>query len=101
MEQAVIVHFSYGSTDFGPFFTFEEKLENLVERSGLGDYDGNELAVSGEDGYLWMYGPDADKLYEAVLPLLRATKFMHGAEVRLRYGPPEDGVKEVEVVVEP
>jgi hypothetical protein len=46
-----------------------------------------------------MYGPDADRLFEAVRPVLESAGFMRGARVRLRYGPPEDGVREREVVL--
>jgi hypothetical protein len=61
-EQAVIVHFDYGNADWKPFFAFEKTIEDAISKSGAGDYDGNELAVDGSDGTLYMYGPDADKL---------------------------------------
>jgi hypothetical protein len=46
-----------------------------------------------------MYGPDADALFAAVRPVLEATEFMKGTKVRLRDGSPEDGVREVEIVL--
>jgi hypothetical protein len=35
----------------------------------------------------------------AVRPVLEGADFMRGARVTLRYGPPEDGVREREVVI--
>ena len=42
-----------------------------------------------------MYGPDAEKLFEGVKPIMESTDFLRGADVKLRFGPPEDGVKEI------
>jgi hypothetical protein len=70
-EQAVLVHFDYGHSDWAPFFSFEKGLEDAIAESGAGDYDGNELAVDGSDGTLYMYGPDADKLFAVAWEYLR------------------------------
>ena len=91
-EQAVIVHFSYGSTDLQPLSALEDKLEHAIAAAGVGEFDGNEVAADGSDGYLYMYGQDADRLFEAVEPVLESSQFMRGAKVIKRYGPPEDGV---------
>lgn len=96
-EHAVIVHFQYGSTDLARLFALEEQLEQAIVTANAGEFDGNEVAADGSDGYLYMYGPDADKLFAAVRPVLESAEFMQGARVTLRYGPPSDGVKEVEV----
>jgi hypothetical protein len=98
-EHAVLVHFAYGSTNLSELFALEERLEAAIADAGVGEFDGNEVATDGSDGTLYMYGPDADALFAVVRPALDATDFMRGARVRLRYGPPEDGVREVEVVL--
>ena len=94
-EQAVIVHFQYGSKDLKPIFALEDLLEAAIARGGVGEFDGNEVAVDGSDGDLYMYGPDADALFATVRPLLEQCSFMRGARVSVRYGPPADGVREV------
>lgn len=99
-EHAVLVHFNYGSTDLSRVFSLEERLEKVIASAGVGEFDGNEVATDGSDGTLYMYGPDADALFAAVRPVLEATDFMRGARVRLRYGPPADGVRETEVVLD-
>jgi hypothetical protein len=100
-EQAVVVRFNYGSTDLNPLFTLEDRLETAIKKAGAGEYDGNEIATSGKDGSLYMYGPSADRLYAVVEPIFKSVPFMRGAKVTKRYGPPKDGVKEVTIVIEP
>lgn len=98
-EHAVIVQFAYGSTDLSRLFALEERLEASIADAGAGEFDGDEIAIDGSDGTLYMYGPDADTLLAAVRPALEACDFMRGARARLRYGPPADGVREVEVLL--
>ena len=83
-EHAVIVRFQYGSTDLGVLLELEEKLEAAIVTAGAGEYDGNEIAADGSHGSLYMYGSDADRLVEVILPILEAAPFMAGAEVTKR-----------------
>ena len=99
VEQAVIVHFQYGSTDLGQLFALEGLLEKAIADAKVGEYDGNEVREDGADGYLYMYGPNADRLFETVIPILTKTDFMAGAVVKRRYGPPKDGVREVSTTI--
>lgn len=95
VEHAVIVTFAYiGSTDLDPLFALEPQLKSVIDAAWVGECDGNEVAVDGSDGTLYMYGPDADKFFAVVRPVLEACSFMKGASVKLRYGPPVDGVRE-------
>ena len=86
-EQAVIVSFQYGSTDLSRLFQLEDRLERAILAASAGELDGNEMAVDGSHGSLYMYGPDADVLFRAVRPILEAADFMRGARVQIRYGP--------------
>jgi hypothetical protein len=95
-EHAVIITFHYGTTDLAPLFEIEDKLRTAIDGAGLGEYDGHEVATDGSDGTLYMYGPSADALFEAALPVLETAPFMQGATAKLRYGPPEAGVKQIE-----
>ena len=94
---AVIVRFTYGSTDLGDLFALEEALEQTIAAAEAGELDGNVVAIDGSDAALYMYGPDADVLFETVRPLLEGCTFMRDARATLRYGPPEDEVREREV----
>lgn len=93
-EQAVIVHFKYGSTDLTKLQALEDELEQKLADKSVGEYDGHEIAVDGSEGTLYLYGPDARRAYEEVKEILTRSSFMNGAEVTLRYGPPEAGVRQ-------
>ncbi|HEX7862875.1 MAG TPA: hypothetical protein VF773_21260 [Verrucomicrobiae bacterium] len=98
-EHAVIVRFDYRQTDLSPLFELEDQLIAAIESADAGEFDGNEVATDGSDGTLNMYGPDADRLFEAVRPVLAAATCIRNAVATIRYGPPEDGVKEREVAI--
>lgn len=99
VEHAVIVKFNYGIQGLKPLFELEEKLRKVINSNNVGEYDGHEIAMDYSDGFLWMYGPDAKKLYEVIKATLEATPFMKGANIKLRFGPPEDGVEETSFIL--
>jgi hypothetical protein len=96
-EQAVIVKFKYGTRDLGPLFELEDQLIAAINAVRAGEFDGNEVATDGSDGSVYMYGPDADKLFEAVRPVLAAATCIHRAVATVRYGPPGDSTRKKEV----
>jgi hypothetical protein len=57
------------------------------------------MALDNSDGSFYLYGPDAKKLYELVKETIEKTSFMEGANVILRFGPPEAGVKEISFIL--
>jgi len=74
-EHAVVVKFDYiGSTDLQPLFDLEHLLEEALLAASAGELDGNEVAVDGSDGFLFMYGPDADRLFQVIKPVLGAER---------------------------
>jgi hypothetical protein len=99
-DQAIVVHFTYGSRDLKRLYDLEDKLEELLAKSQLGRYDGHEIAMDGSDGFLYFYGADAEQLYAFVKPTLLASAFMRGATAKLRFGPPKVGVPQRSVTVE-
>lgn len=100
IEQAVIIHFyHYGSTDLTRLFALEDRLETAISAAHAGEYDGNEIATDGSDGFLYMYGPDADRLFDVIRPILEAEPFTRGADVVKRYGAPGDGVHEAKLKI--
>lgn len=99
IDQAVIIYFNYGLEEDEPFYVLSDKLRTLVNQSGLGEYDGHEMNMDNSDGSFYMYGPDAKKLYEVVKKEIEKTPFMEGANIVLRFGPPEAGVREVSFIL--
>jgi hypothetical protein len=73
----------------------EAELAEVVMRLGIGVFDGNEFASTGMEGTLFMYGPDADKLFEGIEMTLRASPLCRNARVELRYGAPGSRVREI------
>jgi hypothetical protein len=98
-EQAVIIDFTYGSRDLSKLFELEDRLVSAISDAGVGEYDVNQVSTDGSDATLYMYGPDADRLFEVVRPILEATSFMRGAKARKRYGPPKDGIRETQITI--
>ena len=98
-EQAVIVRFEYGQTSLGPLHELEDRLTTAIESAEVGEFDGDEVATDGSDGTLYMYGPDADRLFEVVQPVLASATCIHNAVATIRYGPPGDGTKKREVTI--
>jgi hypothetical protein len=93
-QHAVMVRFDYGQTDLARLFELEDQLTAAIEASGVGLFDGDEIVTDGSDGTLFMYGPDADKLFEAVRPILTSTTIIRNLVATLRYGPPNEGARE-------
>ena len=78
----------------------EKKLEKVIKEQGVGEYDGHEVAVDMSDGFLYMYGLNAEELFKTVKPTLEQTDFTKGALARLRFGGPGSGTKEIEIEIE-
>jgi hypothetical protein len=73
-EQSVAVKFYYNGTGLGQLtllYEFSDALNQLITKSGLGEYDGLELATDvSRIGHFYMRGPDADRLITLVKPAL-------------------------------
>jgi len=96
-EHCVKVTVPFQGTDLGPIFELEDQLITAIENSAAGEFDGNEVGES--EAVLYMYGPDADALYAAVVPVLRSSPIARTGTIILRYGPPEDGTREVRLAI--
>ena len=93
-EHAVIVTLQLSDSEFGTteeraaIFDLETKLEATIADRGVGEYDGHEI---GEGKYtLYMYGANADALFEIVEPILRETSLLDGGNAVKRYGDAAD-----------
>jgi hypothetical protein len=87
-EHAVIVNVPLrgASGDFELVDELGERLREHLEGSGVGEFDGNMI---GRDlGVLYLYGADADRLWQEVAPLVREAALPAGAYALKRGGPP-------------
>lgn len=82
---AVMIHFDYYPKDAARIHALERRLEGAIKHARAGELGETELHVDGNDGYLYMFGPDADRLYRVTAPILKSSRLMNGAEVTERY----------------
>lgn len=101
-EQAVTVYLQLSDNGFGSedeqhrIYDLSDQLAAAIDMQDAGEFDGDEFG----DGSctLFMYGPDADTLFAAVEPILRASPLAEGAYAVKRYGDVgEVNVREVPV----
>ncbi|NJM34761.1 MAG: DUF695 domain-containing protein [Rhodomicrobium sp.] len=93
-QQSVIVTFyNFGekfwtedNQSLDRLYELEDELIDTLEGKDVGELDGHEIAMDGRDGFLFFYGPDADKLYAVIEPVLRASQVTIGGNASLRYG---------------
>ena len=97
-EQAVLLVLPMradGEVDFDWLGAFEDALQRTFDDTHAGECDGNELG--GGEIRVFCYGPSADRLFDAIEPILRAERFLPGAYAIKRYGEP--GAREVRVAL--
>jgi hypothetical protein len=98
--QAVLVHLDgvglpaavYEQCDLA---TIEDQLTGVIERGRLGEFDGNE--VGGGGATMYMYGPDAERLFSGIQATLRAYPLCQGAKIIVRKGGPGSPQREVKL----
>jgi hypothetical protein len=92
-EHCVRIVFPYADDNLDALFKLEEALEQAILAAGAGEFDGNDVGEG--EATLYLYGPDADALFDAIFTVLQTSPLlMRGAVIR-RYGPPGDGVSEL------
>lgn len=66
---------------------FSRRLAATINENKAGIFDGDEYGEG--QGALFMYGPNADRLFDVVSPLLNAWGPLKGGYLIKRYGVPE------------
>ena len=97
-QQAVLVHLDgaglpdhvYQEYDLA---TIEDRLIDVIEQGGLGEFDGNEIGPATTT--LFMYGQDAERLFTAIEQTLHGYPLCQGARVEIRRGGPGAPQREV------
>ena len=93
-DEWIAVYFKLSDDDYGTaderdrIHRFTDKLSAVIQESKTGVFDGDEFG-NGECG-LFMYGPNADVLFEVVLPLLMEWDPLKGGYAIKRYGAPPE-----------
>lgn len=97
-EQAVIIclQFSVGKLQekkaLDAIFDLDDIFRTILETSGIGTYDGHEFCESPEEESVrfFMYGPDANRMYEEVKPILQSLPSLQEISIHKQYSPLED-----------
>jgi len=101
VRQSIIIHFYYGVSSLDPLHALESKLRIALHNTGLGEHDGHEIAMDDSDGFLYLYGTNAEALFKFIRPILFTAPFMHRAEVNLRFGAVDDPtVSDIDFILE-
>ena len=66
------------------------KVEPILQDTGIGEYDGDTLAVDGSHARLYFYGPDADTILISLSETLRTSLAQYSVGAYLRYGDVDD-----------
>jgi hypothetical protein len=103
-EHAVLVYLKLSDEKMGSeqerneCHALEDRLERSIKAKQAGELDGDEFG----EGFctLYIYGPDADALFNAVESDLRAAPLLAGSYAIKRYGPATDPkARETKVVL--
>jgi hypothetical protein len=97
-EQALIIHIDLANLpaevlDQHDLATIEAELTAAIAAGGLGEFDGNE--VGEQSAIIYMYGPDAERLFAGVEQILRSSPLCRGARAIVRSGGPGATQREV------
>ena len=96
-QDAVLVYFRLSNSEFGSsderdsVHRFTDTLDALIREHQAGEFDGDEFGNGG--GTLFMYGPDADRLFETVHPALKSWEQLKGGYVIKRYAVSDRSVR--------
>jgi hypothetical protein len=90
-DQAVLIYLE--GEDFDQMVLLSDRLTTSLAKTNLGMFDGNE--IGGGETILFLYGDDAEKLFEHILPVLQQYEFCRGARAVIRQGAPGAPQREV------
>jgi hypothetical protein len=97
VTEAVLIYLVGSGLDPDALVPLEDRLDETVRSTATGEFDGNDVAVSGTTATLYLYGPNAERLYAAISRVLDAEPLCRGARVEIRAGPPGSPARTVRV----
>ncbi len=91
-SHAVMLHLRLSDEQFGSeeegddIHRMMDRLKQAILANDVGELDGDEFG--GGECVVFMYGPDAGKLFSAIQPVLRNWPALVGGYAIKRFGPP-------------
>jgi len=98
-EHSVIIHFNSGIDELDQIHKLEDKLVDCLKDSNVGWWDGHEVAMDNSEGWIFLYGRNAESLFKKVQPILENSDLMKGAIANLQFGPSGESVSEINVEI--
>lgn len=103
--QSVLLCFQFprGKLDtdqaFNALMEYEDVLRDIMDITELGDVDGHEFCEGDEEHSItfFLYGKEADKIYDAVLPTIAYIPFSEGSYILKQYAGLEQEVEKIEL----
>ena len=97
VEHAVLLHFRLDGEGPTPdemtrYHGLQDELSAAIAAEGAGDVDGDEWG--GGECVVYTYGPDAERLWKAMEPVLAKYPFPAGSFAVKRFGGPSEGREE-------
>jgi len=91
-EQALIIDILKREVDVTPdaIETMIPEFDRVFQQKGLGEFDGEEIAVDGSHARLYFYGPDADAILVRLSDALKTNLSQYSVAAYLRYGDVND-----------
>lgn len=102
-EQAVIIclQFPVGKLQekkaVDALYDLDDIFCNIIQTSGTGTYDGHEFCEGPDEESVrfFMYGPDANRMYDEIKPILQALPRLQEVSIIKQYGEMQEyGYKE-------
>ena len=100
-EQALLLHLRLSQSQAGDeastIVALEEAIESALRKHRAGEFEGHDL----RDGVwtLYLYGPDAQRIFESVAEAVRGTRLDPSSHAILRFG--ERGAREERIPLGP
>lgn len=87
-----------GVFDPNPMVALADELDGLVTADGLGELDGYEIADDGSVGTIYLYGANAQAMYDAVRETVESSPVTRGGMAFLYFGDVMDEATRVEEI---
>jgi hypothetical protein len=85
--------------EFEELYDLGFNLDKLIDEKGVGEYDWHEVNMDNSHGYLFMYGSNAEALFNVVKPEIVKAEFISRANAFLRFNKSKEEVLELEVEI--
>jgi hypothetical protein len=102
-SHAVILHLRLSHGEFGSdeehdaIHRMISLLQQAILANDAGELDGDEFG--GNECAIFMYGPDAGRLFAAIQPVLRDWQALAGGYAIKRFGPPGAAFERIDFVL--